>query len=92
MGTVKYSLHRDHLLSMVSASCSEQVRPMVASCLGVGLDSLLLLLWPVAVSCCSVIDQEEWEGKIIAAGPATVQTDHTPKEFPIIGGSGVSHS
>lgn len=35
------------------------------------------------------IEQEEWEGKIIAAGPSTTQFDPVTKEFPIIGGSGM---
>lgn len=52
----------------------------------------VVLLCRVAVACCSVIDQEEWEGKIIAAGPAVSQFDTAPKEFPIIGGSGLSHN
>jgi hypothetical protein len=37
---------------------------------------------------CSVIDQEDWEGKIIAAGPASPQSDTARKEWPILGGSG----
>lgn len=41
---------------------------------------------------CSIINQDDWQGKIIAAGPAAPQTTVMSKDWPIVGGSGVLYN